>query len=104
MRLTLVAAVAAGLLLSAGAGAAQADTVPVPVSNPSHGFYGGLLSLGDLAVDSAHHQLIATDPKNGTVTFTPYASGFPGRMSGGLTGVSGLALSADAKTLYAAVP
>ncbi|MFF5296722.1 YncE family protein [Paractinoplanes globisporus] len=104
MRLALAAVAAAGILVTGGAAVAQADTAPPSVSNPSHAFYGGLLSLGDLAVDSVHSQLIAADPKNGTVTFTPYAAGFPGRMAGGLTGVSGLALSADSKTLYAAVP
>jgi sugar lactone lactonase YvrE len=104
VRLVLAAVAAAGILVSAGAAVARADTVPAPVTNPSHPFYVGLLSLGDLAVDSVHHQLIAADPKNGTVSFTPYTSGYPGRATAGLTGVSGLALSADSTTLYAAVP
>lgn len=103
VRLALTAVIATGLVASTGVGLAHADTVPTPVPNPAHAFYGGLFSLGDLAVDSVHHQLISADPDNGVVSFTPYVSGQPGRSAGGLKGASGLALSADSKNLYVAV-
>lgn len=90
-------------MLVVGTGIAQADTVPVPVTNPAHSFAGGLWSLGDLAVDGVHQQVIASDPKNGSVSFTSYA-GAPARTTAGVKGASGLALSADSMTLYAAVP
>ncbi|MFE2096177.1 Ig-like domain repeat protein [Streptomyces sp. NPDC059468] len=58
----------------------------------------------DLVVDGAHQQVFISDPANGKIVVTDYAGKVVKQLTTNLTGVSGLELSADSGTLYAAVP
>ncbi|WP_225100223.1 Ig-like domain repeat protein [Streptomyces sp. CoH27] len=57
---------------------------------------------GDLVVDGAHQQVFISDPANGTIVVTDYTGKVLKELPS-LPGVTGLELSADSGTLYAAV-
>ncbi|MET9349589.1 Ig-like domain repeat protein [Streptomyces termitum] len=80
-------------LVAGTAGQAAADSRRnVPVS-----------SVGDMVVDGVHQKIFISDPSQGKIVATDYAGQVLGTFPG-LSGVTGLALSADSKSLYAAVP
>ncbi|MFE5483712.1 Ig-like domain repeat protein [Streptomyces sp. NPDC056527] len=80
-------------LVAGTAGHAAADSNKVlPVS-----------SVGDMVVDGVHQRVFISDPYLGKVVATDYA-GTVLATATGLPGVTGLALSGDAGSLYAAVP
>ncbi|MFD3941348.1 Ig-like domain repeat protein [Streptomyces sp. NPDC058579] len=80
-------------LVAGTAGQAAADSSKVlPVS-----------SVGDMVVDGVHQKIFISDPYLGTVVATDYA-GTVLATATGLPGVTGLALSGDAGSLFAAVP
>ncbi|MEU6927779.1 Ig-like domain repeat protein [Streptomyces sp. NPDC046374] len=80
-------------LVAGTAGSAAADSsVVLPVS-----------SVGDVVVDGVHQKIFISDPYLGKVVATDYAGKVLGTTTG-LQGVTGLALSADSSSLYAAVP
>lgn len=80
-------------LVAGTAGHAAADSNKVlPVS-----------SVGDMVVDGVHQKIFISDPYLGKVVATDYA-GTVLATATGLPGVTGLALSGDAGSLYAAVP
>ncbi|MCZ0988025.1 hypothetical protein BEK98_09365 [Streptomyces diastatochromogenes] len=58
----------------------------------------------DIVVDGVHQQVFVSDPSNGKIVVTDYAGNVVKQLTTNLTGVSGLELSADSGTLYAAVP
>jgi hypothetical protein len=82
----------AGLAVGVAAGTAMADTT----GNL------GITSFGSVTVDGLHHEVFVSDPSGGQIVVTDYSGTVLRRISG-LPGVDGLALSADSKTLYAAV-
>ncbi|MGC0330698.1 hypothetical protein RKD23_003688 [Streptomyces sp. SAI-170] len=59
-------------------------------------------STGDIVVDGVHKRVFVSDPVNGKIVVTDYA-GTVVKQVGNLPGVTGLELSADSGTLYAAV-
>jgi hypothetical protein len=74
------------------AGTAAADSAKVlPVK-----------SVGDLVVDGAHRRVYVSDPTSGKIVVTDYAGIVKATLTG-LSGVTGLALSADSGQVYAAV-
>ncbi|MFB7371119.1 Ig-like domain repeat protein [Streptomyces sp. NPDC056222] len=80
-------------LVAGTAGHAAADSNKVlPVS-----------SVGDMVVDGVHQKIFISDPYLGKVVATDYAGTVLATVTG-LPGVTGLALSGDAGSLYAAVP
>lgn len=81
------------MALAAGAaGTAAADSAKVlPVA-----------SVGDMAVDGVHQRVYVSDPSGGKIVVTDYAGTVRATLTG-LSGVTGLALSADSGRLYAAV-
>ncbi|WP_328920500.1 Ig-like domain repeat protein [Streptomyces sp. NBC_00208] len=98
-RRTLTAATALAVLFSSAAlvagtaGSAAADSSKVlPVK-----------SAGDIVVDGVHQKIFISDPYGGTLIATDYSGTVLATLTG-LTGVDGLALSADSGQLYAAVP
>ncbi|MES4886884.1 Ig-like domain repeat protein [Streptomyces sp. NPDC096012] len=58
---------------------------------------------GDIVVDGVHRQVFVSDPLNGKIVVTDYAGDVVKQLTTNLSGVSGLELSADSGTLYAAV-
>ncbi|MGY5044361.1 Ig-like domain repeat protein [Streptomyces sp. 900105755] len=60
-------------------------------------------SLGDIVVDGTHQQVFISDPTNGKIVVTDYSGNVVKQLTTNLSGVSGLELSADSGTLYAAV-
>ncbi|WP_437070745.1 YncE family protein [Streptomyces sp. enrichment culture] len=94
-RRTLTTATALAVLLSSATLAAvpaSADTTrPLPVR-----------ATGDIVVDGVHHRVFVSDPVNGKIVVTDYA-GTVVKQLFSLPGVTGLELSADSATLYAAV-
>ncbi|WP_460066554.1 Ig-like domain repeat protein [Streptomyces sp. YKOK-I1] len=90
---TTLAVVFSSAVIAAGsAGVAAADSAKVlPVR-----------SFGDLVVDGAHQRVYVTDPTGGKIVVTDYAGTVKATLTG-LSGVSGLALSADSGQVYAAV-
>ncbi|MEU1226690.1 Ig-like domain repeat protein [Streptomyces sp. NPDC005828] len=60
-------------------------------------------SVGDMLVDGVHRKIFISDPYLGKVVATDYAGTVLSTVTG-LPGVTGLALSPDAGSLYAAVP
>ena len=60
-------------------------------------------SSGDIVVDGAHQQVFISDPTNGKIVVTDYAGNVLKQLTTDLSGVTGLELSADSGTLYAAV-
>ncbi|MBW8797987.1 MAG: Ig-like domain repeat protein [Streptomyces sp.] len=93
---TVTAATTLAVLFSSAALAATpafADTsAPLPIK-----------STGDIVVDGAHQQVFISDPANGKIVVTDYAGNVVKQLTTNLSGVSGLELSADSGTLYAAV-
>ncbi|MFG3040174.1 Ig-like domain repeat protein [Streptomyces sp. NPDC048330] len=60
-------------------------------------------SVGDMVVDGVHRKIFISDPYLGKIVATDYAGTVLSTVTG-LPGVTGLALSADSGSLYAAVP
>ena len=90
---TTLAVVFSSVAIAAGAaGVAAADSAKtLPVT-----------SVGDLVVDGAHQRVYVSDPTSGKIVVTDYAGTVKATLTG-LSGVSGLALSADSGQVYAAV-
>ncbi|MGW6392273.1 YncE family protein [Streptomyces sp. NPDC055103] len=85
--------VSSAALVAGTAGQAAADSSKaLPMS-----------SVGDMLVDGVHRKIFISDPYLGKVVATDYAGTVLNTVTG-LPGVTGLALSADATSLYAAVP
>ncbi|MFD8210061.1 Ig-like domain repeat protein [Streptomyces sp. NPDC059695] len=85
--------VSSAALVAGAAGQAAADSSKaLPMS-----------SVGDMLVDGVHRKIFISDPYLGKVVATDYAGTVLGTVTG-LPGVTGLALSADSGSLYAAVP
>ncbi|MEH0424610.1 Ig-like domain repeat protein [Streptomyces sp. B21-083] len=63
----------------------------------------GIVSFGDIVVDGVHQRVFVSDPASDRVLVTDYRGNFVAEVSG-LRGVTGLELSADSRTVYAAVP
>ncbi|GAA3900540.1 hypothetical protein GCM10023084_61280 [Streptomyces lacrimifluminis] len=63
----------------------------------------GIVSFGDIVVDGVHKRVFVSDPVSDRVVATDYRGNFVAEVSN-LRGVKGLELSADSRTLYAAVP
>ncbi|WP_329274853.1 Ig-like domain-containing protein [Streptomyces sp. NBC_01451] len=63
----------------------------------------GIVSFGDIVVDGLHQRVFVTDPVSDRIVATDYRGNFVAEVSN-LPGVKGLELSADSRTLYAAVP
>src|SRR5689334_9858239 len=61
-------------------------------------------TTGDIVVDAVHQQVFVSDPLNGKIVVTDYAGRVVKQLTTSLSGVTGLELSADSGTLYAAVP
>ncbi|MET8742805.1 Ig-like domain repeat protein [Streptomyces sp. NPDC004728] len=60
-------------------------------------------SVGDIVADGVHNRVFISDPTGGKVLVTDYNGAVVGTITS-LPGVTGLELSADSGTLYAAVP
>ncbi|KKD05120.1 hypothetical protein TN53_26345 [Streptomyces sp. WM6386] len=60
-------------------------------------------AVGDIVVDGVHQRVFVSDPSNGKIVVTDYAGTVVKQLTS-LPGVTGLELSADSGTLYAAVP
>ncbi|KOG33568.1 YncE family protein [Streptomyces resistomycificus] len=90
---TTLAVVFSSAVIAAGsAGVAAADSAKVlPVK-----------SVGDIVVDGTHRRVYVSDPTGGKIVVTDYAGAVKASLTG-LSGVSGLALSADSGQVYAAV-
>ncbi|MFJ9833613.1 YncE family protein [Streptomyces sp. NPDC101169] len=74
------------------AGPASADSAKVlPVK-----------AVGDIIVDGAHQRVYVSDPSGGKIVVTDYSGTVKATLTG-LSGVTGLALSADSGQVYAAV-
>jgi hypothetical protein len=79
-------------LVAGAAGPAAADSAKVlPVK-----------SVGDIVVDGTHRRVYVSDPTGGKIVVTDYNGTVKATLTG-LSGVSGLALSADSGQVYAAV-
>ncbi|MCP3818063.1 Ig-like domain repeat protein [Streptomyces sp. A3M-1-3] len=79
-------------LIGAGAAPAAADSSKtLPIS-----------SYADMAVDGLHQRVFISDPTRGSVVVTDYSGAVVGRIDS-LPGATGLELSADSATVYAAV-
>ncbi|MFF4270420.1 YncE family protein [Streptomyces sp. NPDC001536] len=59
-------------------------------------------ATGDIVVDGVHQRVFVSDPSNGKIVVTDYAGTVVKQLTS-LPGVTGLELSADSATLYAAV-
>ncbi|MGW3283664.1 YncE family protein [Streptomyces sp. NPDC001002] len=59
-------------------------------------------SVGDLVVDGLHQRVYVSDPTSGKILITDYSGTVKATLTG-MTGVTGLALSADSGLLYGAV-
>ncbi|MGW4349631.1 YncE family protein [Streptomyces sp. NPDC004690] len=80
------------VLVGGAANPAAADSsAPLPIK-----------SSGDIVVDGVHQRVFISDPASGKIVATDY-SGKVVRTIGSLPGVTGLELSTDSGTLYAAV-
>ncbi|MEV6615468.1 Ig-like domain repeat protein [Streptomyces sp. NPDC051051] len=90
---TALAVVFSSAVLAVGtAGTAVADSArTLPVK-----------SVGDLVVDGAHQRVYVSDPTGGKIVVTDYTGAVKATLTG-LSGVTGLALSADSGQVYAAV-
>ncbi|MFF7447498.1 MULTISPECIES: Ig-like domain repeat protein [unclassified Streptomyces] len=94
-RRTLTTATALAVLLSSAALAAAPASADAVRSLP-------VKSAGDLVVDGVHQRVYVSDPGNGKIVVTDYAGTVVKQLTS-LPGVTGLELSADSATLYAAV-
>ncbi|MGW7403211.1 YncE family protein [Streptomyces sp. NPDC054833] len=93
---TLTAATTLAVLFSSAALAAT----------PAFADTGKILPIkqsGDIVVDGVHQQVFISDPSNGKIVVTDYAGNVVKQLTTDLSGVTGLELSADSGTLYAAV-
>ncbi|MFD5078896.1 YncE family protein [Streptomyces sp. NPDC058371] len=90
---TALAVVLSSAALAAGvAGPASADSAKVlPVK-----------AVGDMVVDGTHQRVYVSDPTGNKIVVTDYAGAVQATLTG-LSGVTGLALSADSGQVYAAV-
>jgi hypothetical protein len=89
---TLAVVLSSAVLAAGSAGVAVADSANIlPVE-----------SVGDIVVDGAHQRVYVSDPNGGKIVVTDYAGAVKATLTG-LSGVSGLALSADSGHVYAAV-
>ncbi|MFI1293750.1 YncE family protein [Streptomyces sp. NPDC020792] len=90
---TALAVVLSSVALTTGvAGPAAADSAKVlPVT-----------SVGDMVVDGTHQRVYVSDPTAGKIVVTDYTGTVKATLTG-LSGVTGLALSADSGQVYAAV-
>ncbi|MFL1901966.1 YncE family protein [Streptomyces tauricus] len=89
---TLAVVLSSAALAAGAAGPASADSAKVlPVA-----------SVGDIVVDGAHQRVYVSDPTGGKIVVTDYTGAVRATLTG-LSGVSGLALSADSGQVYAAV-
>ncbi|MFI8005505.1 YncE family protein [Streptomyces sp. NPDC086010] len=61
-----------------------------------------MASFGDMVVDGTHQRVYVSDPSGGKIVVTDYAGTVKATLTG-LSGVTGLALSADSGQVYAAV-
>ncbi|MFF0782837.1 YncE family protein [Streptomyces sp. NPDC003720] len=59
-------------------------------------------AVGDIIVDGAHQRVYVSDPSGGKIVVTDYSGTVKATLTG-LSGVTGLALSADSGQVYAAV-
>ncbi|MEU1706180.1 Ig-like domain repeat protein [Streptomyces sp. NPDC005706] len=59
-------------------------------------------AVGDIVVDGAHRRVYVSDPAGGKIVVTDYSGTVKATLTG-LSGVTGLALSADSGQVYAAV-
>ncbi|MFJ4548544.1 YncE family protein [Streptomyces sp. NPDC088817] len=90
---TALAVVFSSVALATGmAGPAAADSAKVLPVN----------SVGDMVVDGVHQRVYISDPDAGKILVTDYSGTVKATLSG-LSGVTGLALSADSGEVYAAV-
>src|SRR4051812_32719480 len=99
LRHALMAVAVAGsaaAVVAVGTGSAAAATLP------PHSRFLPIGTVSDLLVDPAHQRVLIADGQDGKLISTDY-SGAIHRNVTGLPGVGGLALSADSRTLYAAV-
>ncbi|MFI1755000.1 YncE family protein [Streptomyces sp. NPDC020571] len=88
----LAVVLSSAVLVGGVAGPASADSAKgLPVK-----------SVGDMVVDGAHQRVYVSDPTGGKIVVTDYSGTVKATLTG-LSGVSGLALSADSGQLYAAV-
>ncbi|MET7323397.1 Ig-like domain repeat protein [Streptomyces sp. NPDC005549] len=88
----LAVVLGSAVLVGGVAGPASADSAKgLPVK-----------SVGDMVVDGAHQRVYVSDPTGGKIVVTDYSGTVKATLTG-LSGVSGLALSADSGQLYAAV-
>ncbi|RMB85448.1 YncE family protein [Streptomyces shenzhenensis] len=88
----LAVVLSSAALVTGMAGPAAADAAKVlPVK-----------SVGDIVVDGAHRRVYVSDPTGGKIVVTDYSGTVKATLTG-LTGVTGLALSADSGQVYAAV-
>jgi hypothetical protein len=88
----LAVVLSSAALVGGVAGPASADSAKVlPVK-----------SVGDMVVDGAHQRVYVSDPTGGKIVVTDYSGTVKATLTG-LSGVTGLALSADSGQLYAAV-
>lgn len=94
-RRTLTTATALAVLLSSAALAAAPASADAAKTLP-------VKSAADLVVDGVHQRVYVSDPANGKIVVTDYAGTVVKQLTS-LPGVTGLELSADSATLYAAV-
>ncbi|MFI8093430.1 YncE family protein [Streptomyces sp. NPDC086080] len=88
----LAVVLSSAALVGVVAGPASADSAKIlPVS-----------SVGDIVVDGVHQRVYLSDPTSGKIVVTDYNGTVKATLTG-LSGVSGLALSADSGQVYAAV-
>ncbi|MGW7816822.1 Ig-like domain repeat protein [Streptomyces puniciscabiei] len=87
----ILALVAGSAVLATGPASADSSRV-LPVK-----------SAGDIVVDGVHQRIFISDPYQGEVVATDYSGAVVGTV-GSLPGVTGLQLSADSGTVYAASP
>ncbi|MER6788516.1 Ig-like domain repeat protein [Streptomyces sp. NPDC000658] len=89
---TLAVVLSSAVLAAGSAGVAVADSAKLlPVE-----------SVGDIVVDGVHQRVYVSDPSSGKIVVTDYTGAVKATLTG-LSGVTGLALSADSGQVYAAV-
>ncbi|MEU8466427.1 Ig-like domain repeat protein [Streptomyces sp. NPDC029006] len=93
---SLTAATTLAVLFSSAALTATAAHADSSASLP-------VRATGDIVVDAVHQQVFVSDPLNGKIVVTDYTGRTLKQLATNLSGVSGLELSADSGTLYAAV-
>ncbi|MEW2129065.1 Ig-like domain repeat protein [Streptomyces sp. NPDC005435] len=89
---SLAVVLGSAALMAGAAGTAAADSAKVLQ----------VASVGDMVVDGVHHRVYLSDPAGGKLVVTDYSGTVVSTLTG-LSGVTGLALSADSGQVYAAV-